>query len=119
MDKIFLKGLSIDAVVGIWDWERKIEQKVVVDLEMGTDIAKAAASDSIDDTLNYKQVAQRVTDFVVNEKALLVESLAEGIAGIITSEFDVPWVRVTVHKPAAIRGSESVGIQIERTRSGK
>ncbi|MFK8052988.1 MAG: dihydroneopterin aldolase [Woeseiaceae bacterium] len=118
MDKIFLKSLTIDAVVGLWDWERKITQKVVVDLEMGADIAKAAKSDSIEDTLNYKAVAQRVTAFVQERKALLVETLAEGIAGLVIDEFDVPWVRVTINKPGAIRGSEAVGIQIERTKSG-
>ncbi|MEM7611373.1 MAG: dihydroneopterin aldolase [Pseudomonadota bacterium] len=116
MDKIFLRGLAIDAVVGIWDWERKIEQKVVVDLEMATDIAKAARSDSIDDTLNYKAVAERVREYVVTEQALLVESLAEGIARVVTSEFDVPWVKVTVNKPGAIRGSDAVGIEIERSK---
>lgn len=116
MDKIFLRALSIDAVVGLWDWERKITQKVVVDLEMGTDIARAAATDSIEDTLNYKAVAQRVTSYVQEKKALLVETLAEGIATIILSEFDVPWVKVTINKPGAIRGSDAVGVQIERTK---
>lgn len=114
MDKIFLKGLVIQAIVGIWDWERKIRQKVVIDLEMGTDIAKAAASDHIDDTLNYKAVAKRVTTFVEESEFQLVETLAERIAGIIRDEFSVPWVRVTVNKPGAIRGSEAVGVQIER-----
>ncbi|MEN7342767.1 MAG: dihydroneopterin aldolase [Pseudomonadota bacterium] len=114
MDKIFLNELTIDAVVGLWEWERKITQKVVVDLEMAADAAAAAASDSIEDTLNYKAVADRVTAFVVERQAKLVETLAEGIASIVLDEFGVRWVKVTISKPGAIRGSRNVGICIER-----
>ena len=113
-DTIFLHGLKIDTVVGIWDWERKIRQTVIIDLEMSADIAKAAASDSIEDTLDYKGVAKRVQQFVADSSFQLVETLAERIAGIIRDEFDVAWVRVQVHKPGAIRGSRDVGIDIER-----
>ena len=114
MDKIFLHELKIDTIIGIWDWERKIRQTVVIDLEMSADIAKAAATDSVEDTLNYKSVAKRIQEFVGNSSFQLVETLAERIAGIIRDEFDVAWVKVRVHKPGAIRGSKDVGIEIER-----
>ncbi|MDH3777480.1 MAG: dihydroneopterin aldolase [Gammaproteobacteria bacterium] len=114
MDKIFLHELKIDTIIGIWDWERKIRQTVVIDLEMSADIAKAAATDSVEDTLNYKSVAKRIQEFVGNSSFQLVETLAERIAAIVRDEFDVAWVKVTVHKPGAIRGSKDVGIEIER-----
>ena len=114
MDKIFLDELKIDTIIGIWDWERKIRQTVIIDLEMSADIARAAASDSVEDTLNYKSVAKRVQQFVGDSRFQLVETLAERIAGIIRDEFDVAWVKVRVHKPGAIRGSKDVGIEIER-----
>lgn len=114
MDKIFLDELKIDTIIGIWEWERKIRQTVIIDLEMSADIAKAAASDSVEDTLNYKSVAKRVQGFVGDSSFQLVETLAERIAGIIRDEFGVAWVRVRVHKPGAIRGSKDVGVEIER-----
>lgn len=114
MDKIFLQELKVDTTIGIWEWERKIRQTVVIDLEMSADIARAAASDDVADTLNYKSVAKRIQGFVADSSFQLVETLAERIAGIIREEFDVAWVRVKVHKPGAIRGSRDVGVEIER-----
>lgn len=114
MDTIFLHQLEVETVIGIWDWERKIRQTVVIDLEMAADIARAAATDSVDDTLNYKSVAKRVQKFVAESDFQLVETLAERIADIVTGEFGVSWVRVRVSKPGAIRGAKNVGILIER-----
>ena len=114
MDKIFLHELKIDTVIGIWDWERKIRQTVIIDLEMAADIARAAATDDVADTLNYKSVAKRIQEFVGESSFQLVETLAERIAGIVRDEFGVAWVKVTVHKPGAIRGSKDVGVMIER-----
>jgi dihydroneopterin aldolase len=114
MDIIFLRDLRIDTVVGIWDWERRIRQTVSIDLEMATDIARAAATDSIEDTLNYKKVAKRLIAYVGESEFQLVETMAERIAEIVLGEFDVPWVRVSVNKPGAIRGSRDVGVRIER-----
>ncbi|MFQ5610264.1 MAG: dihydroneopterin aldolase [Woeseiaceae bacterium] len=119
MDMIFLHDLKVETVIGIWDWERKIRQTVVIDLEMAADIRRAAATDSVDDTLNYKLVAKRVQQFVAESEFQLVETLAERIAGIVTGEFDVPWVRVRVNKPGAIRGARDVGVVIERGDDGK
>ncbi len=114
MDRIFLHELKVDTIIGIWEWERRIRQTVVIDLEMSADIAKAAATDDVADTLNYKSVAKRVQSFVADSSFQLVETLAERIAGIIREEHGVAWVRVRVNKPGAIRGSKAVGVLIER-----
>jgi dihydroneopterin aldolase len=114
MDTIYLHGLTVDAVIGIWEWERKIRQKVVIDIDMDADIRKAAASDSVEDTLNYKLVAKRVIHLAETSGFQLVETLAERVADIVRNEFDVPWVRVKINKPGAIRGSRDVGVIIER-----
>jgi dihydroneopterin aldolase len=116
MDSIYLTDLKVETTIGIWDWERKIKQTVVIDLEMGTDIRSAVESDSIEDTLNYKQVAKRVQQFVADSSFMLVEALAGKIAEIILNEFDVQWVKLKVSKPGAIRGSRNVGVSIHRCR---
>ncbi|MBT5218296.1 MAG: dihydroneopterin aldolase [Woeseia sp.] len=113
-DTIFLRDMRVETVVGIWDWERKIRQIVSIDLELGADIRRAAASDSIEDTLNYKSVAKRVQQFVGDSSYQLVETMAEEIARTILAEFEVPWVQVRVNKPGAIRGAQGVGVQIRR-----
>ena len=115
MDIIFLHDLKVETVIGIWGWERKIRQTVNISLEMAADIRTAASSDCVDDTLNYKGVAKRVQQFVADYEFQLVETLAEKIAEIVNQEFQVPWVRVRVSKPGAIRGARDVGVQIERT----
>ena len=114
MDIIFLRDLRIDTVIGIYDWERRIRQTVVIDLEMATDIRKAAASDSITDTLDYKAVAKRLIQFVGDAQFQLVETLAERVAEVVLGEFGVPWVKVTLNKQGAVRGARDVGIIIER-----
>jgi 7,8-dihydroneopterin aldolase/epimerase/oxygenase len=114
MDIIFLADLRIDTVIGIFDWERRIKQTVIFDVEMAADIKKAAASDSIDDTLDYKAVAKRIIQFVEESEFQLVETLAEKVAQLILNEFKVPWVRLKLNKSGAIRGASGVGIQIER-----
>jgi dihydroneopterin aldolase len=115
-DVIFLGGLATECIIGIWDWERRVKQKIVLDIEMATDIRKAAASDSIDDTLDYKRVSKRLLQFVADSQFQLVETLTERIAEIVVTEFDVPWVRVRLNKQGAIRGSRDVGILVERRR---
>ena len=114
MDKIFLEDMRVETVIGIWEWERKIRQIVAIDLEMSADIRKAAASDEVEDTLNYKSVAKRIQAFVGESSFQLVETLAEKIAAIVLDEFDVSWVRVRLNKPGAIRGAKGVGVLIER-----
>ncbi len=118
MDIVFIHDLQIETVIGIYDWERKIRQIISLDIEMATDISKAAKSDNIDDTLSYKTVAKRLIDFVEQSEFELVEALAEKICAIIREEFDVPWVKLTLRKPGAVRGSKSVGVIIERGKRG-
>ena len=114
MDIVFIHDLQIETVIGIYDWERKIRQTISLDIEMATDISKAAKSDNIDDTLSYKTVAKRLIKFVQQSEFELVEALAEKICSIVMDEFDVPWIKLTLHKPGAVRGSRSVGVIIER-----
>ncbi len=114
MDIIFLRDMRIEAVIGIWEWERKIRQTIAIDLEMAADIRRAAETDSVEDTLDYKAVAKRVQSFVTESSFQLVETLAERIAQLILEEFGVTWVRVRVNKPGAIRGAKDVGVLIER-----
>jgi dihydroneopterin aldolase len=114
MDIVFIRDLQIETVIGIYDWERKVKQIISLDIDMATDIQKAANSDNIEDTLSYKTVAKRLIEFVEESEYELVEALAEKICQIILEEFDVPWVRLTLNKPGAVRGSKSVGVMIER-----
>lgn len=115
MDRIFLRELEVPAVIGIWEWERRIEQTVRLDLEIAADVRAAAADDSIDAALNYKDIAKRIIAFTSESRFQLVESLAEAVARIIVTEYAVPWVRVSVAKPGAIEGSREVGVLIERS----
>jgi dihydroneopterin aldolase len=117
MDKIFIHGLKAEAIIGIFDWERQVKQTVIVDIEMSIDIRKAALSDSIDDTMNYKRVAKRVLAFVEGSKFHLVETLAEHIAMLILEEFAIAGVRIALSKPGAVRGSRDVGVVLERDRA--
>jgi dihydroneopterin aldolase len=114
MDIIFIRDLRIDTVVGIYDWERRIRQTISLDIDMAADIATAARTDSIDDTVNYKAVAKRLIQFVQGSEFQLVETLAEECARIIRDEFGVAWVRLSLNKTGALRGARDVGIIIER-----
>ncbi|HEY6644031.1 dihydroneopterin aldolase [Povalibacter sp.] len=114
MDKIFLSALSVECIVGIWEWERRVKQTVVIDIEMAADIRKAATSDRIEDTIDYKKVAKRLIAFVGESQFQLVERLTEEIAKVVITEFGVQWVRVHLNKRGAIRGARDVGIEIER-----
>ena len=114
MDIVYLRDLRIDTVIGIYDWERRTRQTVILDLEMGSDVARAAATERIEDALNYKAVAKRLIQFVGESDFQLVETLAERCAEIILEEFDVPWVRLSLNKKGAVRGATDVGVIIER-----
>ena len=116
MDKIFIHALKTEAIIGIFDWERQVKQTVIVDIEISADIVKAALSDSIDDTLNYKRIAKRVLAFVEESKFHLVETLAEHIAMLLLEDFGIAWVHISLSKPGAIRSSRDVGVVIERNR---
>ena len=114
MDIVYIRDLKIDTTIGIYDWEREIKQTVSLDVEMAHDIRKAAATDNIEFTLNYKAVAKRLIDFIGDSEFLLVETMAERCAEIIQQEFSVPWLRLRVSKPGAVRGAQDVGVIIER-----
>ena len=114
MDIVFINDLRIETIIGIYDWERRVKQTISLDLEMAADIRAAAATDAIEDTLNYKAVAKRLIAFVGESQYQLVETLAEKIADIVLTEFGVAWLKLTVHKPGAVRGSRDVGVIIER-----
>jgi len=116
MDIIFIQGLKADTVIGIYDWERKIRQEIVLDIEMSADISTAASTDNIDQTLNYKDICKRLKSFVSESEFQLVETLAEEICQIIIKEFGVQWVKLKLNKGEAITGAEGVGVIIERTR---
>ena len=117
MDIIFIHDLRVDTVIGIYDWERKIRQTVIFDIEMETDCVLAASTDSVEQALNYKSVSKRVQVFVEESSFQLVETLAERTAALIISEFNVPWVRLRVNKKGALRGAVDVGVLIERRAS--
>jgi dihydroneopterin aldolase len=114
MDIVYIRALRIDTVIGIYEWERKTRQTIVFDVEMSADIGRAAATDSIRDTLDYKAVSKRLIQFVGESSFQLVETLAERCAQIVREEFGVRWVRLTLNKAGAVRGADAVGVVIER-----
>ena len=116
MDKIKLTELTVNTVIGIWDWEKRNPQKVVFDSEMSTDINKASKSDSIKDALDYKAVSKRVKQYALENQFDLIETLADKVAEIILNEFEVSWVKLTISKPYAIRDSKNVSLMIERSK---
>ncbi|MDD2759143.1 MAG: dihydroneopterin aldolase [Methylomonas sp.] len=114
MDIIFLGGLEVETIIGIYDWERSIKQKIIFDIEMAFDIKKAAATDDIAHTLDYKTVSDRIVNFVEASEYYLVETLIEEVANILLTEFPIPWVKVILNKKGAISRARDVGIIIER-----
>ena len=116
-DKVFIEGLEIEALIGIYDWERRIRQPLRFDIEMAFDNRKPAATDAIEDTLDYKAVSKRVIAFVSQSDFGLVETLAERCAALILDEFGVRHVRLKLSKPGAVRGATAVGVLIERRRA--
>jgi 7,8-dihydroneopterin aldolase/epimerase/oxygenase len=116
-DKVFIEGLEIEALIGIYDWERRIRQPLRFDVEMAFDNRRPAATDAIGDTLDYKAVSKRLIAFVGQSEYGLVETLAERCAALILDEFDVQHVRIKLSKPGAVRGATAVGVIIERSRA--
>jgi len=116
MDIVYIRELEIETLIGIYDWEREVKQVVSLDLEMATDIQRAAQSDNIKDTLDYKAVSKRLISFISGSEFLLVEAMAEQVAKIVLEEFNVSWLRLRLSKPGAVRGARDVGIIIERQK---
>jgi len=115
-DRIFLRSLECQCIIGFIDWERRVKQKVVLDLEFPTDCARAAASDSVADTVDYKRVAKRVLAYVGESQFELIETLAHKLAMLLLEEFSLQWIRISLNKPGAIRHSRDIGVIIERHR---
>jgi dihydroneopterin aldolase len=116
-DRIFLHGLTTECIIGFIDWERRVKQTVELDIELPVDCRRAAVNDDVADTLDYKKVAKRVLAFVEGSSFQLVETLAHRLALVILEEFQLPWVRIALNKPGAIRHSRDVGVLIERSRA--
>jgi len=116
-DRIFLRGLTAECIIGFIDWERRVKQTVVVDLELPVDCRRASVTDDVADTVDYKSVAKRVLAYIEASEFKLVETLAHRLALLLLEEFGLEWVRISLNKPGAIRNSRDVGVVIERTRA--
>jgi dihydroneopterin aldolase len=114
LDIVFIEDLRIETIIGIYDWERKVKQTISLDIEMAADNSKPAATENIEDALNYKAVAKRMITFTEESQFQLVETLAERLVEIIMNDFNVPWCRLKLSKLGAVTGSRSVGVIIER-----
>ena len=117
MDLVYIRELEVETVIGIYDWEREIRQRINLDLEMGTDIRQAANTEDVDNTLNYKSVSDRLIEFIEQSEFLLIETMAEQIAEIVLHEFSVKWLRLRLGKPGAVPQAADVGVIIERGQS--
>lgn len=117
VDRICLHGLECECIIGFIDWERRVPQKVVLDLEFPCDCARAAGSDAVADTVDYKQVAKRALAYVGASEFQLIETLAHRLALLLLTEFPLAWIRVEVNKPGAIRHSRNVSVSILRQRA--
>ena|SRR3989338_2803215 len=115
-DKIFLEALEVTCIIGIFDWERKTPQKILIDLEFPANIRRAAKRDRIEDTVDYKRIAKRILTFAGASRYQLIETLAEKLAALLLKEFELKKVTLRVSKPGAVRGSKNVGVEITRTR---
>lgn len=118
MDILFIRELRVETTIGVHPWERQIRQTVILDLELGVDIRPAAATDRLDDTLDYQAVAQQVSQFVSASAFQLVETLGERVAERVRQDFGVSWLRLTLRKPGAVRAAREVGVIIERGSRG-
>jgi len=114
MDIVFIRGLEVHVIIGVSDWERQVKQTVVLNLEAETDVKAAAATDDIDSTLSYSDLATALQKFVANSSFQLVETLAERIATFVITEFRVGWLRLELIKPRPLSGGHLVGVVIER-----
>ncbi|NIB44627.1 dihydroneopterin aldolase [Pseudomaricurvus alkylphenolicus] len=118
MDIVYIRDLRLDTTIGIYDWERRVRQTLCIDLEMATDIRKAAATDDIQYALDYGAVSQRILALAENNQFELIEGLAEAICKLVQDEFSVPWVRLRLGKPGAVPQAADVGLMIERGDRG-
>ena len=114
MDKVFIKGLTIQCTIGFFSWEKEIKQTLVIDVEMAWDASKAALNDELDKTLDYAEISQAIEIFANENPVDLLETLAERLAAYLRTQFNIPWLRLTIGKPGAVHNAITVGVEIER-----
>lgn len=114
MDKVIIKGLSIQTTIGFYAWEKEIKQTLVIDLTMGWDIAKAAENDELDKTLNYAEISTVIETFANDNQVDLIETLAHRMADYLIETYQIPWLTLFIGKPGAVHNAETVGVEIER-----
>ncbi|MFK4016982.1 dihydroneopterin aldolase [Cobetia marina] len=114
MDRVLIEALAVETVIGVYDWERTIRQRLMIDLEMATDIRPAAAGDDLTHTLDYAAISARIQTYADDSQFELVETFAERLAALLREEFGIPWLRMTVRKPGAVPEAQAVGVRIER-----
>lgn len=118
MDIIFLRELKIETLIGVYKWEKRVPQTLQIDLEIALPDSRACQTDDIKDALNYADIVRDIQKALASRHYNLLEALAEAIAQILLDDFKAPWVKVSVAKLQAIRGSRMVGISIERGSKG-
>jgi len=116
MDIVFIRQLRLDVLIGVYEHERHAPQSLFLDLEMAADVARAAASDEVEDALDYDAVSRTLAEYAESTDFRLLESLAEGCAELVMSRFPVVWLRLTLHKPQALENAQAAGVVIERER---
>jgi len=116
-DRIFVHALTAQCIIGFLEWERRVKQTVVVDLELAADCRRTAQTDAVSDTLDYRKVVKRVLGFIEASEFHLIETLAERLARVVLDEFGIDWVRISLSKPGAFRRAREVGVTVERSRS--
>lgn len=117
-DTVLIEGLAVEAVIGVYDWERDVQQRLLIDLELAWDIRVPAASDNVADALDYASVSQHVTEYFVNQQPQLLETAAEFLAADLRARFGVAWLKLVIRKPGAVPQAQSVGVSIERGQRG-
>lgn len=116
MDKIFLRGLEVETIIGIHAWEQRAPRPLILDLEMGTDIREAASSDQVRDAIDYAAVSAAVVKFVSEAQVGLLETLAERLARQLFQQFPILSLRLAINKPGAVPGVKAMGVEIDRRR---
>jgi len=114
MEIVYIRGLEVRTVIGVYDWEREIRQRLTVDLDMLWDFSRAADNDDIEYALDYKAVSKRIAGYMEESSFELLETLGSRIADIVQNEFGVKWLRLELGKPGAVTGARDVGVIIER-----
>lgn len=117
MDKVIIKDLIARGVIGVNDWEREIQQDILINIVAYTDTRRAAESDDIEDCVNYRTLAKKVQAHAESAARFTVEALANDLARLCLEEKNVQKVIVRVEKPGAVRFAKSVGVEIERSRN--